>query len=409
MCGGRGLTEIETYPNVTEEAQQRQFTSPHIPLTKIMAHRSRHIASPRLQKVTDESSSFSDPGVELDDTHYQRDGSQQRPSTDTGSLGDDLFGSQQRPSTDTGSLGDDLFGFKVTPENTKQQYISPHQHTTSLNTQSHLTEESTNILKAPPVSARYHHHSVDSAHIRYGSQSYYAVGGAQTARATGPYGYNNKSNITGVALPATHGGSPLSSHETAVLGPNVVELNVYDLDNISSHINQYTRSWNVGAFHAGVSVCGVEYSFGQTNEPMPGVTAIRPQQHDVHIYRETVVMGHTHLTEMQVQVLIDYMRDEWSGNTYHILRKNCINFCDQFCCLLGVGGVPEWITSLQVSASRAGDHVEVGMAKLQQFDEAVGISAGLKKVGEKFGALAAFAKVVWGGDDERINPLDDDG
>eukprot|EP00923_Selenidium_pygospionis_P010294 GHVN01017917.1.p1 GENE.GHVN01017917.1~~GHVN01017917.1.p1 ORF type:complete len:356 (-),score=79.13 GHVN01017917.1:291-1358(-) len=355
-----------------------------------MAHRSRHIASPRLQRVIDESPSFSDPGVELDDTQHQRDGS------------------QQRPSIHTGSVGDDLFGFKVTPENTKQQYISPHQHT---NTQSHLTEESTNILKAPPVSARYHHHSVDSARIRYGSQNYYAVGGAQTARATGPYGDNNKNNRAGGALPATHGGSPLSSHEsvTAVLGTSIVELNVYDLDNISSHINQYTRSWNVGAFHAGVSVYGVEYSFGQTNEPMPGVTAIRPQQHDVHIYRETVSMGHTHLTEMQVQVLIDYMRDEWSGNTYHILRKNCINFCDQFCCLLGVGGVPEWITSLQVSASRAGDHVEVGMAKLQQFDEAVGISAGLKKVGEKFGALAAFAKVVWGGDDERINPLDDDG
>lgn len=64
--------------------------------------------------------------------------------------------------------------------------------------------------------------------------------------------------------------------------------------------------------------------------------------------------------------------------------KNCINFADQFCCLLGVGSVPEWVRSLQEHAVKAGDKFDSSVARLQQMDHCIGLSATFKKMGAYF-------------------------
>jgi len=86
-------------------------------------------------------------------------------------------------------------------------------------------------------------------------------------------------------------------------------------------------------------------------------------------------MGDTILSRMQVLELIEHLKPEWSGDTYSLIRKNCINFADQFSCLLGVGSVPDWVRSLQDSAVRASYHIDSTVATVR-----IGWSATVRKM-----------------------------
>eukprot|EP00382_Lankesteria_abbotti_P004263 CAMPEP_0113848134 /NCGR_PEP_ID=MMETSP0372-20130328/2288_1 /TAXON_ID=340204 /ORGANISM="Lankesteria abbotti" /LENGTH=204 /DNA_ID=CAMNT_0000817543 /DNA_START=106 /DNA_END=720 /DNA_ORIENTATION=- /assembly_acc=CAM_ASM_000359 len=176
-----------------------------------------------------------------------------------------------------------------------------------------------------------------------------------------------------------------------------VSLNVYDLDNLASSINKYARNWSTGAFHAGVEVYGEEFAFGATHDPSwPGIVRCVPKEHPMHVYRETVNMGMTSLTCDQVAFLVDnVLQAEWPGTSYHLLRKNCINFADQFCCLLGVGSVPLWIKNLQLTASRAAEKIENTAIQMQQLDEKIGFTDGLAMIKNVPSEIGKAAQNSW--------------
>ena len=134
-----------------------------------------------------------------------------------------------------------------------------------------------------------------------------------------------------------------------------VLLNIYDLGDSKAiqRLNVLLKPMGSGAYHAAVQVYGQEWSFGglSIDDPIEegfetGIWSCRPQGCRQHSYRESVAMGHTSHSHVQILEIIRGMMDEWPMNSYQILRRNCCHFCDAFCQLIGVGPLPAWVLNL---------------------------------------------------------------
>lgn len=135
-----------------------------------------------------------------------------------------------------------------------------------------------------------------------------------------------------------------------------VFLNIYDLgDSKAIHkLNVVLKPFGGGAFHAAVQLFDQEWSFGglggkHANEDdgfESGIWSCSPQMCQQHTFRESIALGTTTLSYIEVlRVLCDISAD-WPMNGYDLLRRNCCHFCDQFCRLLGVGPLPDWVLNL---------------------------------------------------------------
>lgn len=98
-----------------------------------------------------------------------------------------------------------------------------------------------------------------------------------------------------------------------------------------------------GAFHTGVEVNGMEWSFGlEDNVSKSGLLCTTPKHHPKHHYRETINCGRTILTEDEIVNIVSQLVEDYPGHDYHVLSRNCCHFADDFCRRLGVAGVPSW-------------------------------------------------------------------
>jgi len=57
-------------------------------------------------------------------------------------------------------------------------------------------------------------------------------------------------------------------------------------------------------------------------------------------------MGTTTMSPEKVFHLLAVMSNEWPGNSYSLLKRNCCHFCNEMCKELGVGPIPSWVTHL---------------------------------------------------------------
>lgn len=57
-------------------------------------------------------------------------------------------------------------------------------------------------------------------------------------------------------------------------------------------------------------------------------------------------MGKTRMSKKEVDALIGRLMREWPGRRYDILEHNCCHFSAELCRRLGVGSLPDWVTSL---------------------------------------------------------------
>lgn len=90
--------------------------------------------------------------------------------------------------------------------------------------------------------------------------------------------------------------------------PNTVFLNIFDLASALSIPNSMlcnTMFNTLGAFHAAIEVYGQEWAFYRTPNPTScGVCrSLRPRHHPVHVYRQSINLGDTHLKEWEVRYL----------------------------------------------------------------------------------------------------------
>lgn len=102
-----------------------------------------------------------------------------------------------------------------------------------------------------------------------------------------------------------------------------------------------------GIFHAGVEINGLEWSFGMSlSETMPGVSCCEPRSHPAHRYRQTVRLKNTQMSPEDAADLISRMLEEYPGDDYDLLRRNCCHFADDFARRLGAGRIPRWVHRL---------------------------------------------------------------
>jgi len=109
-----------------------------------------------------------------------------------------------------------------------------------------------------------------------------------------------------------------------------VWLNVYDIDAFTGRLNTaFLRDANLGAFHCGVQVLGEELFFAWGETDSTGIVWTEPRSHQVHVYRESISMGESPLSEPEIREVIANAMDAWPANSYHPITRNCVTFAEE--------------------------------------------------------------------------------
>merc|ERR1719447_1908742 len=98
---------------------------------------------------------------------------------------------------------------------------------------------------------------------------------------------------------------------------------------MTSRLNDLLAPLRLGAFHCGVEVLGDEWFFAWGETDLSGVVWNEPRQHQVHIYRQTVNMGESELSEGEIHDVIRDAMDNWIANGYHPITRNCVTFAEE--------------------------------------------------------------------------------
>uniref|UniRef100_A0A0N4ZE28 DUF862 domain-containing protein n=1 Tax=Parastrongyloides trichosuri TaxID=131310 RepID=A0A0N4ZE28_PARTI len=117
-----------------------------------------------------------------------------------------------------------------------------------------------------------------------------------------------------------------------------VFLNIYQLD--------IKGIWKkAGIYHTGVEVYGQEFMFGGHPENKSGITSVRPKQacdyNNIFIYKKCINMGTTKYDKRTIFRVIEQLGSHFSGINYHLLKRNCNNFSDEFCKRIVGKGIPK--------------------------------------------------------------------
>jgi hypothetical protein len=113
-----------------------------------------------------------------------------------------------------------------------------------------------------------------------------------------------------------------------------------------------------GVFHAGIEVNGLEWSYGVSfSETMPGISCVEPKSHPCHTYRQSVQLRNTKFSAEEIADLLSLVIEEYPGDDYDLLRRNCCHFADDFARRLGAGKIPSWVHRL----ARLGARVDSAM------------------------------------------------
>jgi hypothetical protein len=132
-----------------------------------------------------------------------------------------------------------------------------------------------------------------------------------------------------------------------------VTLHIYDLGPLSKWLLNY---WNakksgLGAFHCGIEVLGVEWSFQAMIdceiEEMTGVMCHKPKSHPRHVYRESINLGGSPLCANEICNVLARLEKDWPARSYHFLNHNCTDFAEALAQSLNVPTpFPRWAHGL---------------------------------------------------------------
>lgn len=153
-----------------------------------------------------------------------------------------------------------------------------------------------------------------------------------------------------------------------------VFLHIYDvsqdesvqkLNRILAH--RYSPLKLGGVFHAGVEVNSLEWSYGYSmSETVPGISCVEPRTHPAHHYRQTVRLPRTKLTGEEIMLIMGQLLEEYPGDDYDLLRRNCCHFADDFCQRLGVGPIPGWVHRLARIGARLEGFMQVAQGSIEK-------------------------------------------
>lgn len=130
------------------------------------------------------------------------------------------------------------------------------------------------------------------------------------------------------------------------MSPVPVRLNVYDM----YWLNDYASNIGFGIFHSGIEVYGVEYAYGGHPYAFSGVFENSPQDAeelgDNFKFRQCIVIGETAFTAAAVRELIKTLGQEYRGDRYHLISRNCNHFSAVLAKVLTGNDIPPWINRL---------------------------------------------------------------
>lgn len=138
-----------------------------------------------------------------------------------------------------------------------------------------------------------------------------------------------------------------------------VILHIYDIGATGHALNKVLRSFGTGVFHCGVEAFGWEWAYSDTpdEDTGSGIFCVEPRTCAGFIYRESVSMGATYISELEFRWLIHRLEELWLASAYDALAHNCCHFSEDLCDRLGVGRIPDWVKSLsEAGASWAKKH-----------------------------------------------------
>lgn len=121
-----------------------------------------------------------------------------------------------------------------------------------------------------------------------------------------------------------------------------IYLNVYDVTNV----NSYLYWLGLGIFHSGIEAHGVEYAFGAHDYPTTGVFEVEPRNCPGFIFRRTITVGTTDKDPMQFRDFIEQVSLAFTGDSYHLIAKNCNHFTNDVCMKLTERSAPAWVNRL---------------------------------------------------------------
>ncbi|PIO72886.1 hypothetical protein TELCIR_05159 [Teladorsagia circumcincta] len=126
-----------------------------------------------------------------------------------------------------------------------------------------------------------------------------------------------------------------------------VRLNVYDM----YWLNDYASNIGFGIFHSGIEVYGVEYAYGGHPYAFSGVFENSPQDAEElgenFKFRQCIVIGETSFSASAVRELIKSLGQEYRGDRYHLISRNC----NHFSAVLAKCLPQEWLTPVALQQS----------------------------------------------------------
>lgn len=126
-----------------------------------------------------------------------------------------------------------------------------------------------------------------------------------------------------------------------------VTLHVYDILGPGQHAgdNGTVELRGTGAFHLGLEVAGLEWSYGYA-ESGTGVFQYSPLGCEAHSYRGVVELGYTQLDAEEALARVRSLQEAWKGTDYDPLRHSCCDFVTAACDALGAARPPTWVRDL---------------------------------------------------------------
>jgi len=126
-----------------------------------------------------------------------------------------------------------------------------------------------------------------------------------------------------------------------------VKVNVYDM----TSLNNYISSLGIGVYHCGLQIYDREYAYGGHSYSFSGVFEIAPKDEialgeENFKFKETITIGHTDFNHEEVREIINNLGNEFTGDRYHLLNKNCNHFTDSLAKVLCGKGIPTWVNRL---------------------------------------------------------------
>ncbi|KAG9299576.1 hypothetical protein G9A89_020747 [Geosiphon pyriformis] len=158
---------------------------------------------------------------------------------------------------------------------------------------------------------------------------------------------NKENKITPAALNLTNlnNNMRLEPREPLIHKPRKIPVyvNVYDMLP-RGKVTDFGYRIGMGVFHSGVEILGREYNFGGHDYDYTGVFIMKPKTGPPNVtFKETITMGFAELDKDQIKDIIQELSEEYRGNTYNLLTRNCNHFSNELCRRLIGKSTPSWI------------------------------------------------------------------